>query len=56
MSGACSRDIHEPTMPLRAPTSSESFRASAGPILKLAVQDNQLVKEGDLLFEIDPAD
>ncbi len=27
-----------------------------GPIVKLAVQDNQLVKEGDLLFEIDPAD
>jgi multidrug efflux system membrane fusion protein len=25
-----------------------------GPIVKLAVQDNQLVKEGDLLFEIDP--
>src|SRR6476660_63861 len=27
-----------------------------GPIVKLAVQDNQLVKNGDLLFEIDPAD
>ena len=27
-----------------------------GQILKLAVQDNQLVKQGDLLFEIDPAD
>ena len=27
-----------------------------GPIVKLAVQDNQLVKSGDLLFEIDPAD
>src|SRR5438552_10988186 len=27
-----------------------------GQIVKLAVQDNQLVKEGDLLFEIDPAD
>jgi membrane fusion protein, multidrug efflux system len=27
-----------------------------GPIVKLAVQDNQLVKQGDLLFEIDPAD
>ena len=27
-----------------------------GQIVKLAVQDNQLVKEGDLLFEIDPED
>ena len=27
-----------------------------GPIIKLDVQDNQLVKKGDLLFEIDPAD
>ena len=27
-----------------------------GPIVRLAVQDNQLVKKGDLLFEIDPAD
>jgi len=27
-----------------------------GEIVKLAVQDNQLVKEGDLLFEIDPDD
>jgi membrane fusion protein, multidrug efflux system len=27
-----------------------------GQIVRLAVQDNQLVKEGDLLFEIDPAD
>ena len=27
-----------------------------GQIVKLAVQDNQVVKEGDLLFEIDPAD
>src|ERR1700720_4794597 len=27
-----------------------------GPIIKLAVQDNQLVKQGDLLFEIDPED
>src|SRR5437588_10022476 len=27
-----------------------------GPIVKLAVQDNHLVKQGDLLFEIDPAD
>ena len=27
-----------------------------GQIVKLAVQDNQLVKEGDLLFEIDPDD
>src|SRR4029450_7031148 len=27
-----------------------------GPIVKLAIQDNQLVKQGDLLFEIDPAD
>jgi multidrug efflux system membrane fusion protein len=27
-----------------------------GPIVKLAVQDNQLVKKGDLLFEIDPED
>ena len=27
-----------------------------GQIIKLAVQDNQLVKVGDLLFEIDPAD
>ena len=27
-----------------------------GQIAKLAVQDNQLVKQGDLLFEIDPAD
>ena len=28
----------------------------AGQILKLNVQDNQAVKEGDVLFEIDPAD
>jgi len=27
-----------------------------GPIIKLNVQDNQEVKEGDVLFEIDPAD
>src|SRR6476646_3521833 len=27
-----------------------------GQIVKLAVQDNQLVKQGDLLFEIDPED
>src|SRR6266513_2132611 len=27
-----------------------------GPIVNLAVQDNQSVKQGDLLFEIDPAD
>ena len=27
-----------------------------GQIVRLAVQDNQLVKEGDLLFEIDPDD
>src|SRR5437868_13178695 len=27
-----------------------------GQIVKLAIQDNQLVKEGDLLFEIDPDD
>ena len=26
----------------------------SGPIVRLAVQDNQLVKTGDLLFEIDP--
>ena len=28
----------------------------SGPIIKLHVQDNQFVKSGDLLFEIDPAD
>ena len=28
----------------------------SGPIIKLNVQDNQFVKAGDLLFEIDPAD
>src|SRR5260370_21149617 len=28
----------------------------AGQILKLNVQDNQAVKEGDVLFEIDPED
>ena len=28
----------------------------AGQILKLNVQDNQLVKKGDVLFEIDPED
>ena len=28
----------------------------SGPIIKLNVQDNQQVKEGDVLFEIDPAD
>src|ERR1700747_875258 len=28
----------------------------AGPIIKLNVRDNQQVKNGDLLFEIDPAD
>lgn len=27
-----------------------------GPIVRLAVQDNQLVRKGDLLFEIDPTD
>src|SRR5258708_2994966 len=27
-----------------------------GPIVKLNVQDNQAVKEGDILFEIDPED
>ena len=26
----------------------------SGPIVKLAVKDNQFVKAGDLLFEIDP--
>lgn len=28
----------------------------SGPIVKVHVQDNQFVKSGDLLFEIDPAD
>ena len=28
----------------------------SGPIVKVCVQDNQFVKSGDLLFEIDPAD
>jgi membrane fusion protein, multidrug efflux system len=28
----------------------------SGPIVKIYVQDNQFVKSGDLLFEIDPAD
>jgi multidrug resistance efflux pump len=28
----------------------------AGPIINIPVQDNQEVKAGDLLFEIDPAD
>src|SRR5260370_13774516 len=28
----------------------------SGPIIKINVTDNQFVKEGDLLFEIDPAD
>jgi multidrug resistance efflux pump len=28
----------------------------SGPIIQVAVQDNQQVKKGDLLFEIDPAD
>ena len=28
----------------------------SGPIIKLNIQDNQQVQEGDLLFEIDPAD
>jgi multidrug efflux system membrane fusion protein len=28
----------------------------SGPILKVCVRDNQFVKSGDLLFEIDPAD
>ena len=28
----------------------------AGPIITIPVQDNQEVKAGDLLFEIDPAD
>ena len=27
-----------------------------GQIVRVTVQDNQLVKEGDLLFEIDPDD
>ena len=28
----------------------------SGPIVKIGVTDNQFVKAGDLLFEIDPAD
>jgi multidrug resistance efflux pump len=28
----------------------------SGPIVKIYVRDNQFVKSGDLLFEIDPAD
>jgi multidrug resistance efflux pump len=28
----------------------------AGPIINIPVHDNQEVKAGDLLFEIDPAD
>jgi len=28
----------------------------SGPIVQVAVHDNQVVKKGDLLFEIDPAD
>lgn len=28
----------------------------AGPVIKLNVEDNQIVKQGDLLLEIDPAD
>jgi multidrug resistance efflux pump len=28
----------------------------SGPIIRVAVRDNQQVKEGDLLFEIDPND
>ena len=28
----------------------------SGPIIRVAVQDNQQVKQGDLLFEIDPSD
>jgi multidrug resistance efflux pump len=28
----------------------------SGPIIRVAVHDNQEVKKGDLLFEIDPAD
>ena len=28
----------------------------SGPIVQVAVHDNQEVKKGDLLFEIDPAD
>jgi len=35
------------------PTSSESHRRLIGPIVRLHVRDNQLVKQGDLLFEID---
>src|SRR6476661_10395027 len=27
----------------------------AGPIIQIPIQDNQAVKKGDLLFEIDPA-
>lgn len=28
----------------------------SGPLIRVAVQDNQEVKKGDLLFEIDPSD
>ena len=28
----------------------------SGPIIRVAVRDNQQVKQGDLLFEIDPSD
>ena len=28
----------------------------SGPLIRVAVQDNQQVKKGDLLFEIDPSD
>ena len=41
-------------MPPSPPMSSTSRPGSAGPIISITVTDNQFVKAGDLLFEIDP--
>ena len=44
-----------PTMPMSSRTWSRSAPKSRGPIVEVAVKENQPVKKGDLLFRIDPA-
>jgi multidrug resistance efflux pump len=41
--------------PVRANIVGIALRVS-GPIIRVAVRDNQQLRQGDLLFEIDPAD
>ena len=56
MSGVYWSDIHELTIAAARANVVGMVPRVRGPIVNLAVQDNQLVKQGDLLFEIDPAD